>query len=62
MGITRTVTTRVHCDICGEWVIGWKSESIGVSRKWAEYFARCEGCTVGQKIICKEFRIQPKLC
>ena len=26
MGITRTVTTRVHCDVCGEWVTGWESE------------------------------------
>lgn len=23
MGITRTVTTQVYCDVCGKWVIGW---------------------------------------
>ena len=28
MGITRTVTTRVHCDVCGEWVTGWESEGM----------------------------------
>lgn len=28
MGITRTVTTRVHCDVCGEWVTGWEMQII----------------------------------
>ena len=45
MGITRTVTTRVHCDVCGEWVTGWESEGIGISREWAKYFVRLQGCT-----------------
>lgn len=47
MGITRTVTTRVHCDVCGEWVTGWESEGIGISREWAKYFVRLQGCTGG---------------
>ena len=45
MGITRTVTTQVYCDVCGKWVIGWESEETGVSREWAKYHARCKGCT-----------------
>ena len=48
MGITRTVTTQVYCDVCGKWVIGWESEETGVSREWAKYHARCKGCTAGQ--------------
>jgi len=36
MGITRTVTTQVYCDVCGKWVIGWESEETGVSREWAK--------------------------
>lgn len=51
MGITRTVTTRVHCDVCGEWVTGWESEGIGISREWAKYFVRLQGCTAGKRII-----------
>ena len=54
MGITRTVTTQVHCDVCGKWVIGWESEETGTSREWAKYYARLKGCTAGQKVICKE--------
>ena len=57
MGITRTVTTQVHCDVCGKWVIGWESEETGISREWAKYYARLKGCTAGQKVICKECRI-----
>ncbi len=53
MGITRTVTTQVHCDVCGEWITGWESENTGVSREWAKYYARLQGCTVGQRVICK---------
>lgn len=52
MGITRTVTTQVYCDVCGKWVIGWESEETGVSREWAKYHARRKGCTAGQKVIC----------
>lgn len=51
MGITRTVTTQVYCDVCGKWVIGWESEGTGASREWAKYHARCKGCTAGQKVI-----------
>lgn len=61
MGITRTVTTQVHCDVCGEWVIGWESEETGVSREWAKYYARLKGCTTGQKVICKECRIKQRI-
>lgn len=61
MGITRTVTTRVHCDVCGEWVTGWESEGIGISREWAKYFVRLQGCTAGKRIICKECRIKQRI-
>lgn len=61
MGITRTVTTQVYCDVCGKWVIGWESEETGVSREWAKYHARCKGCTAGQKVICKECRIKQRI-
>lgn len=36
MAIKRTVETDVYCDVCGEWIVGWKSDEIGVSRAWAE--------------------------
>lgn len=61
MGITRTVTTRVHCDVCGEWVTGWESEGIGISREWAKYFVRLQGCTAGKRVICKECRIKQRI-
>lgn len=61
MGITRTVTTQVYCDVCGKWVIGWESEETGVSREWAKYHARRKGCTAGQKVICKECRIKQRI-
>ena len=61
MGITRTVTTQVYCDVCGKRVIGWESEETGVSREWAKYHARCKGCTAGQKVICKECRIKQRI-
>lgn len=47
MGITRTVTTQVHCDVCGEWITGWESENTGVSREWAKYYARLHSWTKG---------------
>lgn len=25
MAIERTVETDVYCDVCGEWIMGWKS-------------------------------------
>ena len=61
MAIFREVRTEVYCDICGEYVIGWKSPGIGVSRSWAAYFAREEGCTTGKKIICKSCRISRRI-
>lgn len=61
MGITRTVTTLVHCDVCGEWVTGWESEGIGISREWAKYFVRLQGCTAGKRVICKECRIKQRI-
>ena len=32
MAIERTVETDVYCDVCGEWIMGWKSNDVGVSR------------------------------
>ncbi len=61
MAIFREVRTEVYCDICGEYVIGWKSPGIGVSRSRAAYFAREEGCTTGKKIICKSCRISRRI-
>ena len=61
MAIFREVRTEVYCDICGEYVIGWKSPGEGVSRGWAAYFAREEGCTTGKKIICKSCRISRRI-
>ena len=61
MAIFREVRTEVYCDICGEYVIGWKSTGKGVSRGWAAYFAREEGCTTGKKIICKSCRISRRI-
>lgn len=58
MAIERTVETDVYCDICGEWIMGWKSNDIGVSRAWAADYARREGCTVGKKVICRNCRIK----
>lgn len=58
MAIFREVDTTVFCDICGEYVAGWHSTGNGVSRSWAEYFARQEGCTTGGKIVCKKCRIR----
>ena len=40
MAIERTVETNVYCDICGEWITGWKSNGTGVSKVWASYYAR----------------------
>ena len=31
MAIKRTVETDVYCDICGEWIAGWKSNNTGSS-------------------------------
>ncbi len=61
MAIFREVRTEVYCDICGEYVIGWKSPGKGVSRGRAAYFAREEGCTTGKKIICKSCRISRRI-
>lgn len=61
MAIFREVRTEVYCDICGEYIIGWKSAGIGVSKSWAAYYARQEGCTTGKKIICKNCRISRRI-
>lgn len=60
MGIERTVETKIHCDICGEYVMGWRSEGKGVSIGWAEYYAREKGCSVGKKVVCKSCRIKTR--
>lgn len=58
MGITRTVTTRVKCDKCGEYVVGWY---MNMSKEWAKYYARMKGATVGKEgVKCKECRIAEK--
>lgn len=44
MAIERTVETNVYCDICGEWIMGWRSNDTGVSKVWASYYARKKGC------------------
>lgn len=61
MPIYREVNTEVYCDICGEKVIGWHSLGGGISKVWAAYFARQEGCTTGEKIICKQCRIKHRM-
>ena len=61
MAITRKVDTDIYCDICGKWVTGWRTDNGGVSRAWAAKYARKKGCTVGEKIICKECRIEKRI-
>lgn len=63
MAIFREVRTKVYCDICGEQILAFLSadRSSGVSRGWAAYFARQEGCTTGKKIICKNCRISRRI-
>lgn len=61
MAIDRQVRTKVICDICGKHILFWNSKGNGVSRSWAAYFARVEGCTTGKQIICKECRIRRKI-
>lgn len=60
MAIYREVRTEVYCDICGEQIVAFKNagRTGGVSRGWAAYFARQEGCTTGKKVICKSCRIR----
>lgn len=61
MGITRTVSTIVSCDKCGETLLYWRSDEGGVSKKWAAYFAKTEGAEVGKKgVMCKTCRIAEK--
>lgn len=43
MAIERTVETDVYCDVCGEWIMGWKSNDVGVSRAWAAEYTRRRG-------------------
>ena len=63
MAIYREVRTEVYCDICGEQIVAFKNagRTGGVSRGWAAYFAREEGCTTGKKIICKSCRISRRI-
>lgn len=61
MAISRVVETDVYCDVCGDWVVGWRSDRLGVSKEWAKNFARKKGCTTGKKIICKKCRINKRI-
>lgn len=61
MAIERTVETDVYCDVCGEWITGWKSNDTGVSRAWAAEYTRRRGGTVGKKIVCKKCRIKERI-
>ena len=61
MAIERTVETDVYCDVCGEWIMGWKSNDTGVSRAWAAEYTRRRGGTVGKKIVCKKCRIKERI-
>lgn len=61
MAIYREVITEVYCDICGEKIKSWYSKRNGVSKEWAKYFAREEGCTTGKKIVCKQCRIKQRM-
>lgn len=63
MAIYREVRTEVYCDICGEQIVAFKNagRTGGVSRDWAAYFARQEGCTTGKKVICKSCRISRRI-
>lgn len=62
MGITRIVETDVECNVCGKWIIGWKSVTGGVSKEWAKYHARKMGAAVtDEKVVCKECRIKIRM-
>lgn len=61
MAILREVRTEVYCDVCGKYIISWKSKGIGVSRQWAAYYARQRGYTTGKQIVCKECRIRKRI-
>ena len=61
MAIIRVVDTDVYCDVCGEFITGWRSENTGVSKVLAAKHARKKGCTVGEKIICEKCRIKRRI-
>ena len=61
MAIIRIVETDVYCDICGEWITGWRSKETGVSKEWTKTFAREKGCTAGKRIVCKKCRIEKRM-
>ena len=61
MAITRTVITRVNCDVCGALIADWVCNDTGLSRGWAAYLARKRGCTVGERVICKKCRIKKRI-
>lgn len=53
MAIKRTVETDVYCDICGAWIIGWRSNDTGTSKIWAAYFARKKAAQLGKRLFAK---------
>ena len=62
MGIRRTVTTRVLCDICGKEILGWvDARRQGVSRLLASIYARESGATEGKCVTCKACRIKQRM-
>lgn len=61
MAIYREVKTDVYCDVCGKQIKHWSSTGVGVSKIWAAYFARLEGCTTGKRIVCKQCRIKSRI-
>lgn len=61
MAIRREVTTEVYCDVCGKRIIRCSGTDSGVSKAWAAYFSRQEGCTTGKKIVCKQCRIKKRM-
>ena len=62
MGIRRTVTTKVICDICGNELLSWVNiRGEGVSKLLASIYARERGATVGKRVTCKACRIKRRM-
>ena len=65
MAIYRIMRTEVYCDKCNEQILAFQDagkECVhGVSKGWAAYFARQDGCTTGKNIICKKCRIKERI-
>lgn len=51
MAIKRTVETDVYCDICGEWITGWKSNDTGVSRIWAQHLRERKAAQLEKRLF-----------